>query len=435
MDSLNDNSPIDIELVSPLVVYPFDPASKLSNTLKLVLSNTQRLADIPWRDGAAIAIVLYTTDNGDPSAIATVEAAKQIGQGDLRVEGCKRAWTPSFVQGSNSLTILLRPEESDEPLLGHGEHAQLSVAIANLRSDLPVTVEPIPLLAMATGFFDDASKNASASFSLARNPCPPPSGNFSPPKHPVFGQPLLGNWDIQFADEMIVKFSDGASPDTVLKLSQGDFSTQESDFVLRKEVLLPGSLTVFASNLSNSGADSPPPWPTGVYGTAFCDIEATIEWPADGPGACHWSFSPPGVVENTTISTTTHTDPGRPPTYPGQRFGYKFHADVKATATFWKGILPDVLIDAQFTISQSMQDMPYDVEFSVAWPGVSPIVLEFPNWRPMPEIDAARSGDGPNGPWSMSFKSRDDLMFSALLKFSVHANLRPPPQAVAESAT
>jgi len=431
MDSPNDNSLIDIDLASSPVVYPFDPASKLSNTLTIVFSNTQRLIDIPWRDGAAIAIVLYTTDKSDPLAITTVEAAKNIGKNDLRIEGCKRAWSPSFVQGPNSLTLILRPEQSEEPLLGHGEHAQLSVTISNLRSDLPTSVQPIPLLASATGFFGDPLKDAVRSFSVTREACPPPSGNFWPPAIAPFNQPLLAAWDIQFADEMVLTYSDGESRDTTLRLSHGDFLAQEHEFALRKAAFFAGSITLVARNFSNATVFAPSPWPIGIS-AGSCDIEANICLLNDKSVRSDWSIAPSAIVKKTTATLA--------PSGGGDPFGPTY--EVQAVVEFIRGAVPDALIDVAYTVSGDPMGItgPLTYYVQVSWPGAAPVKFSF---TPEPSPDSGpvnlaftrdslleswsdpvtRQGDGPNGPWSLIFQIGTDAnsIFSVDLKFSIRA--------------
>jgi|SRR5476651_448771 len=427
--SPNDNSPIDIDLGSSLIVYPFDPASKLSNTLTIVFSNTQRLLDIPWRDGASIAIVLYTTDDDDPLAITTVEAAKKIGQSDLRVEGCKRAWSPSFVQGPNSLTLILRPEQSKEPLLGHGEHSQLSVTISNLRSDLPTSVQPIPLLAMAMGFFDEPLKDTVHSFSLTRAPCPPPSGNLWSPAIAPFNQPLLATWDIQFADEMVLTFSDKESPDTVLMLSRGDFSAHEREFPLRKAALFSGEITLVASNLSNAAGFSPPSWKTGISMGA-CEIEASILLFPGMSVRCDWDLHPIGIVKKAMAIVTPASGgaPAGPSSMP-----VEFNSEVLATVEFLNAVVPEALIDVQYNFSGDPVDPsnPIMYQFGLSFPGAPPIDLSFTAASLPTGTPITRQGEGPNGPWSMSFLAggADGAVYSLGVKFFVHV----PQTSLADS--
>jgi hypothetical protein len=334
---------VDLTAPQPQVVYAMASDSKLSNAISVAISNPTN-QDIPWAAGARIEIVLYTTEAGDPRAMTTPAAALNV---HADVSGCERAWSLKPAQGSDSCVLTLYPVESNEPLLRHGDSGQLTVSLSGLRSDLPVTEEPIPFLVRAIGFPGLADNLAP--FSFTRQACPTPSGTLLTPPDTLFGQPQLCRWDLQWVDAIVVSFSDGCSPDTVFNLDAS--SACVSSFQLRDKVFLSGKATIKASNASNPGFELTLEAPTTVSG-ASCRVKKTLRVamrdgdPLDDNK--NWEFDyPNGPTDIPAPSTSigfVADSPSFPDVYPGkdiERF------TTTASISFFDGIIAPTTIVAQ----------------------------------------------------------------------------------------
>jgi hypothetical protein len=398
---------VDLIAPQPQIVYALASGSNLANSIRLVISNPTN-QDIPWAAGARIEIVLYTTETGDPRSMTTPAAAKNV---HPDVSGCKRAWSLKPSQGSDSYVLALYPDESSEPLLRHGDQSQLMVSLSNLRSDLPLTEDPIPFLVRAIGF-PGLSDNR-APFSFIRQWCPRPTGDLWAATQTPFEQAQLASWSLDWADALTVAFSDGFSADSVFSFDASDAS--KSDFSLRAKTFLPGTVSIEATNDSNPGSALFLSAPTRVSG-AFCRVRKSLLVSIDDNGAIDgnagWSFDyPSGFPANIPAPDTSVEVVASPfPGGPGRR-----HTTTASINFFRDFISPSSIVaraDRMANFEGSGQTM---WAFSISWPDAP--AATYMCWN----IDLclgplfSANGNSEHGPWSLSVSLCEGFFLEAAL--------------------
>jgi hypothetical protein len=396
-----------------LTLYAMDPKSALSNTLAFVVSNPTP-KDIPWAPGAFVEIVLDTSDS-DPLAVLTPEAVQNLA---VSFAGCQRAWAVTLAQGPASATLTLTPAESAEPLLGRGEHSELVVSIERLRSDLPLTNEPIPLIARAVGF--PSLQDAEVSFSFVRQACPPPTGTFWVDDATEFCSPLLAAWSVQWAETLVVSFSNGYFPDIEFDLSSGQIALDEARFVLTERCLASGRVSLTATNLSNANLPLALSRKTAAF-TPFCNVKKTfvldLNQTSNYPDSQPWSFSPaPEIVKNAPLAPYSVNSSSGPqtidcsdiigfalPGFPSSSVGVHLDSVPPRPGP----IPPPGGVENPNNIRPGWQD------FAVFWPWGDSYswTLSDTEWDDLDQNPRHYQGDSPFGPWTIVFRGSGGCFF------------------------